>query len=95
MTKDTQKLRDFAGNRDRSSLMIGVFGQREMELAAVKIVHHRWSAPLEPFDPVILRLDDGYEKDGLKDLVAHGWLTEAGGKVRPTPNFWQRIVDRI
>jgi hypothetical protein len=61
--------------------LIGTFGQREMELAAkriIKIAHddHTWAMQLceDDFDTA----HSGYELDGFLDLIENGWLKRDG-----------------
>lgn len=68
--------------------MIGVFGHRELELAAIRILDEQWRKPTEPIDPAIFTDDD--EREGFADLQRWGWID---GMV-PTPQFWRRVHER-
>lgn len=69
--------------------MINVLGQREMELAAIKILDHYWEAPYAPIDIEIFT--DDLEKAGFAELKAYNWLTPHGVATRA---FWQRVHGR-
>lgn len=70
-----------------SADMIGVFGHREMELAAMRIVAEcREGAPINP-----KIFTAGYESEGFVELKEFGWIDAAG---RPTAAFWARVRGR-
>jgi len=71
--------------------MINVFGQREMELAAIKILDTYWETPFRPIDESIFT--DDLEKAGLFYLRVNGWLVGVNGVVL-TRNFWLRVHGR-
>lgn len=77
--------------------MVGLFGQRSMELAACRILDAGWRTPLTAID--VWNLSD-VERDGLSRLIRGAWVTaipEAGSSkviVRCTPQFWERVHSR-
>ena len=76
----------------KENRMIGVFGQREPELVAIKILDEYWDRPYEAFtfEPA-----DSWERDGLEALVAGGWLIDlTGGRYDATRRFWERVHGR-
>jgi hypothetical protein len=75
-----------ASNRDR---MIGLFGWREMELAAIKILDTKWREPFTRVDESIFV--DGDERDGWEELKKAGWIDRNGV---PSPAFWRRVHGR-
>jgi hypothetical protein len=68
--------------------MIGVFGQREMEMAAIKILDTYWSSPYDTVDPRIF-VDD-IEIVGFSELRRNGWMDGTS----MSKDFWQRVHGR-
>lgn len=68
-----------------ASRMIGVFGKREPELAAIKIVDHYGNCLMQPVDPAIFKSD--YEKHGYRLLCQWGLVVDGV----PQPEFWLRV----
>lgn len=64
--------------------MIGVFGQREMELAAIRIVDERRSRDWRVAESIFR---DDIERAGYWYLCAYGWVDNG----IPTPAFWERV----
>ena len=75
--------------RKNAGRMIGVFGMREMELAAIEILDDQWDQPFNPVDTRIFDTTDSLE--GFKELVKLGWI---GRDHVPTITFWQRVHGR-
>lgn len=69
--------------------MINVFGQREMELAAIKIFdtygNGRRSHPIS-----ISIFTEEIEQEGFRLLREHGWIEDYCAK----ESFWKRIDER-
>lgn len=68
--------------------MINVFGHREMEVAAIKILDHYWSTPYVNVDPAIFT--DALEKTGFEELREHGWMDG----MSMSEAFWKRVHGR-
>lgn len=74
--------------------LIGVFGRRDLELAACRVMDAGWRTPLTPF--VVWNLDET-EQRGLMYLESGAWLeiqSARGQKpviVQCKPQFWERI----
>jgi hypothetical protein len=73
----------------RPRRMIGVFGWREMEMAAIRILDARWTMPWEPIDAAIFKTDD--EREGFAGLMRNGWIASDR---TPTSAFWSRVHGR-
>jgi hypothetical protein len=68
--------------------MIGVFGHREMELAAIAILDAHWQRPFSRINEKIFKDDDA--RHGYRDLQRSGWIIEGV----PTGSFWSRVHGR-
>jgi len=66
----------------------GLFGNCEMEQAALVILDRYGHRPSAPIDPNVFDTTD--EIDGWIDLQRHGWMN---GRV-PTTAFWDRVHRR-
>ena len=71
------------------SRMINVFGQREMEIAAIKILDLYWQRPFSLIDPRIFEGDD-LAIEGYRCLVEYKWIVDR----TPTRGFWERVHGR-
>lgn len=69
--------------------MVGVFGWREPELAAIKILDACWEHPRTPVNPKIFT--DAEEIEGFRFLVENEWI---GRDMIPTHGFWLRVHGR-
>jgi hypothetical protein len=67
--------------------MIGVFGEREMEIAAILIVDNY--QPGQPINPDIFK-HDFLAEVGFSHLQMYGWIKE----LIPTKNFWNKTKGR-
>lgn len=74
--------------KNDSFRMIKVFGKREMELAAIKILDNYWSKPYTPIDPNIFSSE--YEKAGFYFLRQNGWMDGTS----MSESFWKRVHGR-
>lgn len=75
-------------NDDR---LIGAFGKREMELAAICIVDYfkgRTNTVDSTIDVSIFKRD--IEKAGFRLLKEHGWIVN----LRPISKFWERVKEK-
>lgn len=72
----------------RSMRMIGVFGWRESELAALRILDSQWETPFARVDVTSLTSDERLGYDQLRSL---GWIDASGS---PTRSFWLRVHGR-
>jgi hypothetical protein len=77
-----------AEKKAMKSRMIGVFGSREPELAAIRILDEQWERPFARIDPAIFK--DADEREGFARLKAWGWI-ERGIPLR---QFWSRVHGR-
>lgn len=70
---------------DRSERMIGLFGKREMELAAMVIVDKNlWNN-----DTIREEwFEEGYEAEGFRLLKEHGWISMSN---RASQAFWDKV----
>ena len=69
--------------------MIGVFGWRETELAAVAILDAQWDRPFDPVNEQIFT--DTSEKEGFAELKRNGWID---GNNVPSRAFWAKVHGR-
>jgi len=68
--------------------MIGVFGHREMELAAIAILDAQWERPFTPVNADIFT--EECTRQGFHDLQRGGWING----LMPTRAFWRRVHER-
>lgn len=82
-------MRNQEQRRRDCSRMVGVFGHREMEIAAILILDRHWQAPFEPID---MRIFEGEPDalEGFKELKECGWIR---GDIA-TGSFWMKIHGR-
>lgn len=73
---------------DFNMRMINVFGQREMELAAIKILDNYWSNPYSNIDESIFT--DDLEKEGFRELRNYKWMDG----MSMSEEFWKRVHGR-
>lgn len=72
----------------RDVRMVNVFGHREQEIAAIRILDQQWE---RPFQPVSISGWSADELDGLQELKENGWIHNDGS---PTRAFWERVHGR-
>jgi hypothetical protein len=68
--------------------LIGTFGKREMELAAIRIIDTYGDRLIQPVDAKIFK--PGYEQDGYRLLCQNGFVIDGV----PQPEFWLRVGGR-
>lgn len=77
--------------------LLGVFGKREAETVAAKIIDRVWPQPYRPFKLSDLKLDDDELHEGWGEvLIRYDWIVAVNGsRFMATRRFWNRIlVDR-
>lgn len=67
--------------------MIGVFGKRELEMAATRILDDQWQRPYQRVDTATFNAE---EQRGFALLSEWGWIVDG----IPTPAFWGRVHGR-
>jgi len=74
--------------------MMGVFGKREPELAAIRILDARWRWPRHRFTLVELGQLDELELQGFIALVGSRWILKNGSYYVASVKFWERVHGR-